>query len=451
MWPSLSTSVPLLYIDNIYDYYKDFLDRYVGPNEAKDSFQNLCARFMFFGGIPKLIVCQKSVVVYDYLREHLGLEGDIFVIPDGAVGSTIEKIIRSPETLEKIVAFSEPQKKLQIIGWAGTLEIWNFAQYLEKKFGITVILPETSSSENLWIQKYLDTKRGFREVVSTTFCPEEKALPEGFVCSNEHEMFEAIRWFSYRNTDCIVKPDQGIEGRGILAFESKLPFKEDDIKVVFDAQKNFFNEEPIIVEKKIRSRSDHILSPSAEYYIPPNSMGDPIFTYLVNQVFHEDVCFVGAIISKKQYSTSWCASLLKKGDRLARKVQNLGYVGYMDIDCIVDENNNVYLVEINPRRTGSTHIHEIAVQLFGENYIQEIALISNSHFKVSGIDSFEQLYDKAIDLLYVPHQDKQGIIITNANLLSSYGTIGVLSIGKDENEAANCLSEFQARVCPTAV
>ena len=118
----------------------------------------------------------------------------------------------------------------------------------------------------------------------------------------------------------------------------------------------------------------------------------------------------------------------------------------MDIDCIVDENHNIYFVEINPRRTGGTHIHEIAVRLFGENYIEEVTLISNANLKVRGIQSFEQLYAASIDLLYAPHQKKQGIIITEANLLSSYGKISALSIGKDEQEAADYLAQFQDRI-----
>ena len=446
MWPSLNSSIPLLCIDNIYDYYKDFLNRYKGSNEAKDSYRNFCTRLMLFGGPNKLIISQKPVVIYDYLRERLGLKSDIFVIPDGMAGSTVEKIIQCPSALERIVTFSGTQKTLQIISWAGTSDMWDLAQHLEAQFGITVTLPETSSEENIWIQQYLDTKHGFRSVASTTFCPKEEALPEGFICLDEYEMIGAIKWFLSRNKDCIVKPDKGINGRGILTVDSSHLYDEEEFLAVFDAQRPLFAKDPIIVEQRIRQGSNGNLSPSIEYFIPAKNKGNPIFTYLVNQVFHQDVYFVGNIISKDQYSTPWCPSLFEKGERLARKIQDFGYVGYMDIDCIVDENHNVYFVEINPRRTGGTHIHEIAIQLFGENYLQEVALISNSDLEVKGIKSFDQLYAETIDLLYIPHQTKKGIIFTEANLLSTYGKIGVLSIGKDEEEASSCLLAFQERI-----
>ncbi len=447
MWPSLKSSIPLLCIDNIYDYYKDLLSRHKNPQEGNDFFQNISTRFLFYGGLPKLVVCQKSVVLYDYLREHLELEGSFFVIPDEITGeSIIEKIIQCPAALEKIVAFAGAQKQLQIISYAYTSDIWNLAQYLEGKLNITVFLPETPSQTNLWIPDYLNTKHSFRSITATTFSPEEKTLPEGFICLDEQEMINVIKWFLSQNKDCLIKPDRGMLGKGIIIFEANYPYSEDEIRAIFEKQKSIFAEEPIIVEQRIHNSLNKTLSPSVEYYIPPKSQGNPVFTYLVNQIFHEDVCFVGNIISKSQYSEPWCPSLLEKGDRLAKKVQELGYVGYMDIDCIVDQNHNVYFVEINPRRTGGTHIHEIAVQLFGENYIEEVTLISNANLKVQGIKSFEQLYAATRDLLYTPPQKNQGIIITEANLLSSSGKISALSIGKDKSEATEYLAQFQARI-----
>ena len=309
MWPSLNGSLPLLCVDNIYDYYKDFLSRYEDSQEGKDFYQNLCTRLMFYGGLPKLVVGQKPVVLYNYLGEHLRLEGSLFVISDEIAGeSTVEKIIQCPDALERIANLSEAQKQLQIISFAYTSEMWDLAQYLEEKLDITVFLPETPSQENLWISDYLNTKRGFRSITSATFDPEEKALPEGFICQDEREMISVIKWFLAQNRHCIVKPDRGIEGRGILIFDANYPYSEDEIRAIFEKQKFIFAEDPIIVEHRIHHSSNKILSPSVEYYIPPKGKGNPVFTYLVNQIFHEDVCFVGNIISKDQYSESWCPS-----------------------------------------------------------------------------------------------------------------------------------------------
>lgn len=444
MWPSLTEEIPTLCIDDYYDYHRDFLDRCDSLNEIRDFFKNSCTRFLCYGGSPKLVVSQQASILYHYLRSHLGIQGELITISEKTKGSTINQLIQSPTTLEKIIDFSGVHKKLQIIGWAGTSELWELAHFLEDRYALSIFLPETPLKTDLWIQQYLDTKHGFRSVTSTIFSLEEKVLPEGFVCLSEREMIRAVRWFLSRNKDCIIKPNKGCLGKGIIVFQANQSYREEEIRNAFIGQKNLFLDEPIIVEEKIVSGKP--ISPSIEYYIPPINQGNPKFTYLVNQSLHQDFCFVGNVISRAYKDELWYASLLEKGDRLARHVQKLGYVGYMDIDCIVDESQDVYFVEVNPRRTGGTHYHEIAVQLFGEDYLQEIALISNSHIQSSRIRSFEELYSKTIDLLYTPLKKEHGIIITEANLLSSYGTISVASIGKNENEAANHLLKFQERI-----
>ncbi len=53
----------------------------------------------------------------------------------------------------------------------------------------------------------------------------------------------------------------------------------------------------------------------------------------------------------------------------ARRLQQMGYVGHFDLDTVVDDAGRVYLLEINPRRTGGTHVHEFAEHVFGADYL----------------------------------------------------------------------------------
>jgi 5-formaminoimidazole-4-carboxamide-1-beta-D-ribofuranosyl 5'-monophosphate synthetase len=56
----------------------------------------------------------------------------------------------------------------------------------------------------------------------------------------------------------------------------------------------------------------------------------------------------------------------------------LGYCGYFDLDAIVDPTGQVYVVEMNPRRTGGTHVHEMAEFLVGKAYRHQVALLSGA-------------------------------------------------------------------------
>ncbi|MEB3214274.1 MAG: ATP-grasp domain-containing protein [Leptolyngbyaceae bacterium] len=444
MWASLKPNIPILCIDNFYDYNLDFLNRCETLVETRDFFKNSCSRFMWYGGWPKLVISRQGTVLRDYFRNYFGFSEELITIPANVSGSTVEGIIQSQTVIEKIIEFIGSQKKLQVISWGGTWEIWELADFLETQFSVLVHLPETAIKENLWIQRYLDTKLGFRTVASSIFNRDEDVIPEGYICLNIDEMYSAVDWFRNQEKGCIIKPNKGLLGKGIIAVDNKSSDEAENLKVIFDNFRNLFSEEPIIVEERILSPSKS--SPSIEYYIPPINEGNPKSTYLVKQYLHDDFCFLGNVISKELEQEPWYALLMKNAYRLAERVQQLGYVGYMDIDCIVDEHQNPYFVEVNPRRTGGTHYHEMALRLFGEDYLEKISLISNSHLHSYAFRTFEELFHGSSDLLYNPGDIERGIIISEANLLASHGIVSVASIGRDIKEAAHYLSLFQERI-----
>jgi len=444
MWPSLRTDIPVIYINNYYDYHGGFLNRCDSLNEIKVFMQNSCTRFMYYGGTPKLVVSQTGTVLLDYLREHLSFDDELYVLAGDIEDSIVKTIMDSSKALEKIVDFAGSQRNIQMISWASSVEIFKLAQFIESQSDVVVYLPEVPSDKDRWLQEYLDTKNGFRSVTSTVFNYDEKVLPEGFTCLTEQDAVHSIQWFLSRNQDCIAKSNKGCLGKGLIKFDAADNWQETQIKEALSHKRSLLLNEPVIVEQKIFSPSQ--ISPSAEFYIPPVNQGTPQFTYLVKQCFQGDFQFVGNLISKELTKEPWYDQLLTNAHRLAERVQQLGYVGYIDVDCIVDQYQNPYFVEVNPRRTGGTHYHELAIRLFGEEYLEKISLISNSNLLNERFVSFKDLYDGTSDLLYSPGEVERGIIFTEANLLASHRIISVASIGKDVIEATQYLSLFQERI-----
>jgi hypothetical protein len=445
IWPSIDNGIPIVCIDNYYDYHRDFLDRCHTLTDTKIVFQeNSCARFICYGGHPKLVISPRDTVLFSYFEHHLNIENELIVLPTETIGSTIQKIIKLPNILERIVKFSNSNREIQIISWASTEEILKLAEHLERHFCLNVKLPESPLISNYWTQQYLDTKSGFREITSTIFNQEDYALPEGFICTTKRDAVNAAQWFLSRNRDCIIKPNTGCLGKGIIKLDGHQNWNTHSITDILHDYKSLFLDELIIVEERVSS--PHSISPSIEFYIPPLYDGSPQHTYLVKQCLDDEFTFVGNLISKELRCEPWHDPLMERSYRLAKRVQELGYVGYMDIDCIVDEHHNPYFVEVNPRRTGGTHYHELAIRLFGKEYLEKISLISNSHFHSNLFHTFEDLYEGVRDLLYVPGGSERGILLTEANLLTTYGTVSAASIGKDINEAAHYLSLFQERI-----
>ena len=88
----------------------------------------------------------------------------------------------------------------------------------------------------------------------------------------------------------------------------------------------------------------------------------------------------------------------------------MGYRGYFDIDVVVAKNSKeIYLIETNTRRTGGTHVYDIAKKLFGTKWEKKNFLISNDQFCYGKkVIAPKIIFDKIKNLLY-PMKNSQSL------------------------------------------
>jgi hypothetical protein len=99
------------------------------------------------------------------------------------------------------------------------------------------------------------------------------------------------------------------------------------------------------------------------------------------------------------------------------------------LDAIVDDEEHVFLLEVNSRRTGGTHVHELACFFFGPDYLDDIVLLSHGAMKSGAITHSNELLEVIGDLLYPMQQGRRGIIVTVTSALAArkFGCIIVAS------------------------
>ena len=140
----------------------------------------------------------------------------------------------------------------------------------------------------------------------------------------------------------------------------------------------------IVVEEYIYSSRN--LSPSLEFIVPRS--GEAQITCLSDQLFLDDFgSSCGVLISKTSQHAAWYETFAEAGLCVARNLQQLGYVGQFYLDAIVDDDENIYLLAINARRTAGTHAHEFAVHCLGSDYLEHsVALCHNKLHCTQGIE-----------------------------------------------------------------
>lgn len=424
---------PTIVVANVSEAFCDFLckDPDIESRRVRiKTEQHRGDRTLIWVGDPKLVVASYPIPSLDYVQRELGFPETELIYPQEPTESLSEDILRESHLLARCVDYAGEQKVLRIIPYATT---WRFMKLIEtiQALGITTILPESPKIEDFWLIQYLDTKVGFRQLVSSWLCGTSVSLPKGFICQSYDEAASIVSWFNNRHETCIVKANMGSNGYGNVIITPKDFATIDDIKVAIK-QNPFLQGDLIIVEEFISSTN--LVSPSFEGFIPPKGDGAPRMTYISTQLFQGYGDFCGVVATKEHRMTKWYKPLMEAGLKVAHEMQELGYVGFFDIDTIVNDAGQVYPVEINPRRTGGTHIHDFGEHILGDDYLDQVVLVSIDPVSTGSISSFTELTRKLRNLLYpIKNKEHLGIIPTVTSPLSE-NEYGCVILGPSEED-----------------
>ncbi len=427
MHPYTPAAVPVVAIYNNLETFYPFLSR-LGDRSILETRKFRGDRALFWLGREKLVFCSSVIPDADAICQRYGYSGTHAAAPEKATLQLSLDIAREPQLVEQILRFAGPGKHIQLVPYASTRELYFLADYLSSQYGLTVDLPESPTEPDFWVRDFIDTKHGFRQLASG-WIDEKVSLPQGFAVQDLGAASAIIAWFHRRGMDCVVKPDRGESGLGIQFFDHRLPHPD----LLAELQSNdFIDGEFIIVEEYVWPKAG--LSPSLEFFVPAPGCGEPRVTYLSNQHFGSLARFSGVIISRDYQAAPWYPGLVENGLRIAAQLQKMGYTGHFDLDSVIDEQDHVYLLEINSRRTGGTHTHEFGRFTFGEHYLDDVALFSTNRVDSHGITTLDTLLETLAPVLFPIQSEQRGVVVTVTSTLKS-GDFGCLVVGKDIADA----------------
>lgn len=390
-------------------------------------------RALLWLGDPKLAFVTVPVPHAGYVREHLGYARTEVVAPQAPSPALSLDILREPLLLERLLAHAGPARAIQLVPYAATREFLDLAAALRRDHGLDVLLPESPSPDCLWVRDYADTKSGFRTLAERWLPHAPDLLPEGVVCRSFMQTVEVAHWFGRQGKACVVKADSGESGLGMTLL---WPDECEQMECVLErlSANSFLQNDLIIVEEFIRSSAQ--MSPSLEFYVPPLGRGRPQITYLSNQLFDHGFGRFGGVLLDRQFTeTPWYPVMANSGQVIAGQLQARGYVGHFDLDAVVDDEERVYLLEINTRRTGGTHVHEFARFAIGPDYLDHAVLVSHNSLPCGPIATFAALQAKIADLLYPIAAALRGVVITVSSTLPSH-EFGCVIVGSTAGDAA---------------
>ena len=455
--PTQPASIPTAIVSNDSEGTIDYLKK-AGPKQ--DDLINRGElqgdRACFWGRDRKLVITSRPVPHLAYLHHTVGYASITHLSPKNPSLFLSLDILREPQLVQGIVEFAGENSTIGLIPYANTRQFFQLVVTLREQYGLTILLPESPEPEQRWLRDYINTKSGFRTLVSQWLRdPSLPTLPAGMIVQRLETAAEMAYWLLQNDRACIVKIDDGAGGEGQERFEPGLQQNAQfsPATLLETLQQNpFFQSNPqgvgpIIVEEWIQT--DPIVSPAIELFVPPLGQGEPRITYVGNQLFLEFGRYAGILIAQDLLAESWSPSFAQAGLLIAQNLQKMGYVGHFDVDAVVDERDRLFLLEINARRTATTSIHEFAQFHFGADYLEQVVLLSDDEMDSGSINNFEQLQDAMGDLFYLPQQNSNhsphGVVVTIASLLELH-RFGCLIVAPSTQEAFALHHQLQERL-----
>ncbi|HND91486.1 MAG TPA: hypothetical protein PLI75_06865 [Anaerolineales bacterium] len=406
-------TIPTVVISNFAEAHIDFLGRSSDPEERDDLINGEDYhgdRTILWADDPKLVIVNYPIAHAEFNVKRLGYSRTSHLAPHEPSHYLCLDILREAHLLEGILQYAAPNGIVQLIPYATTKEFLQLVEVLRREHHLQVLTPESPDADHFWLRDYIDTKTGFRTLASFWMTDASRFLPFGMICETLKHAAIVAHWFCSRGEACVVKTDTGESGIGTTVISPEDHLSVEGIFEKLHSQP-FYSNELIVVEKYIPSANR--ISPSAEVKVPKLGEGEPQITYISNQLFLGFGDFCGIQIDRSIYSEPWCADLKRCTLELAHNLQNMGYVGHFDLDCIVSDDNEVYLLEINARRTGGTHVHEFGKYTFGDDYVSKVSLISFEASNSGTITDAMELLEVIKDFLYpMPGDEPLGMVVT---------------------------------------
>jgi hypothetical protein len=431
---------PIAVIANIAETFYEFLSREPDSITRADRMRYelyLGDRTLLWVDVRKLVVTSLPVDSLEYVQNSLGFRDTGLLYPSAPTNWLCSDIVREQGLFQELIRYAGADKTLTLIPYSTTPQFIELVHLLASKGGINVLLPETPSQKNLWVIRHLDTKSGFRSLVRSWLSDSVVTIPEGFICRTPEEAGDAAEWFLSRKRPCILKANIGVSGFGNMVIDNGDATSEPIAKSI--RSNPLFGSDLIVVEEFISSRNS--LSPSFEGFVPSEHTRAVEMTYMSKQLFNDRGEFCGVAIDQEFEKESWYAPLVKAGLNVGKRLQELGYVGHFDMDAVVSDEGRIYLLEINPRRTGGTHVHEFARNVYGQDYIKRVSLLSNNSFSAGSCTTFEEVKHRLGNLLYSGGHQRSGVVPAVVSSVNQ-GSFGYIIVGRTGSEVMSVQREM---------
>ncbi|WP_433654854.1 hypothetical protein ACQPW1_28865 [Nocardia sp. CA-128927] len=298
-------------------------------------------------------------------------------------------------------------------------------------WGVDVELDGPAKAD-YWSSLYLDNKLSCLDLAGTV--PGFR-VPPGVTVTTSEELEGALHTVLTHGGRAIVKSMHGVSGDGSTVVQSDGPSLGAFWgEVLHDP---FLRTFPLFVQRYLEHAQD-VGCPAADIEVTDAGVRTVVLSAMtVNVKRYESVsvgehCVPGDLRER----------LRALGNAVGQAAHALGYRGWLCVDCIVDRDRELYVTEINARRSGA--MHPIALLDHWDGQSQR-GLIAHSHDSVPArSDSYAEHIRPVFDELW--SRGVQAVPTAVRGLTRAVPTFAVTVVAEDIEAARSILTDIQAKV-----
>ncbi|MFI5776782.1 hypothetical protein [Nocardia sp. NPDC051570] len=340
----MSDSVDLIVPNNAEFNLRNFPARL--PPEAERSFivngDMLADQAVFWSVAPRILILPAGFDTDWFADVHtaLGVPQPPVIDPQRRTGRLISDLLADASAMTRLRALIG-ERRTRILCFGVTPGVYQLLATVQG-WGVDAELDGPAKSD-YWSSVYLDNKLSCLDLAGGV--PGFR-VPGGITVTTPEELEGALRVVLAQSPRAIVKSMHGISGDGSIV----VPRDDPDTFWANLFHDHFLRTFPVFVQRYIE-HAEGVGCPAVDIWITEAGVEPPVLSVMTVEVKR----YLSVAVGEACVPEDLRDRLRALGYAIGAAAHALGYRGWLCADCLVDRDRELYVTEINARRSGAMH------------------------------------------------------------------------------------------------
>lgn len=276
------------------------------------------------------------------VHEVLGLAPPPVVSPRSRTNRLLTDLMHDASALQTLRE-TLGGRPVRLLSWGATPELYLLAETIRSwglRFDVDGVAPE-----NHWVSLYLDSKLSCLDLARDLGIPMARSI----TAADRDQLSGALAAILRRHPRAIVKSPYGLAGQGSAVVDADAASVASFWDRVHDDP--FLRAYPLIVQEFV-THAEGVGCPALDFRVVDGGIRDLVLSAVTTTQGH---LFQSVNVGVGSLPAEVADRIVPLGHRLGEAAGALGYRGWLCVDLIAGADGEIYLTEINARRSGAMH------------------------------------------------------------------------------------------------